>query len=710
MQAGGATQNQDIPLPELREDLQIVRRDVNLFGAPAWILLDPLRNKFFTISFELFQLLSLWNANRTSQRLASSVSEHFGRTPSNAEIEDALMLLDESQLTANPAPGNWRMLHRHATARRWYSSAMHNYLFLKIPLARPQPFIEAIWPYVSFFLSRGMAITTLVVGLLGLYLASRQWDTFLNTFPYLFTLEGVTVSLLAVMFVKSVHECGHALCAHRYGCRIPTVGLAFMILVPRLYTDVTETWRLGSRRSRVAVDSAGVIAELYVAAFALFLWSFVPDGPARSALFVLATTSWLLSLLVNLNPFIRFDGYYILADLLGIDNLQPRAFAHFRWKLRRLLFNLDEAAPEMVPGRVSRVFTAYAAVTIVYRLILYIGIALLVYYFFIKAVGIILFMVEMAYFIVMPILSELRIWWSERAAIMRKRRTYVTLSIVVLLLVGISTPLSTTIRAPAVIVSALHTHFYAPEAGRLSWSDPRSQLPLRKGDELAMIESPELEHEIDLARMQLELAERRLARIGTNRSLRTERGVLEGERDKLHSQLLGLLKRKQQLTLRLPFDAEVIDIDPEMHNGRWVSTTEMIATVFSGSGWVVRGYVAEDDASRLSEGAEGVFVPTDISRPTLKVTVSGIGVTAVDRLEIAQLASVHGGAIAATKDARGNLVPNAAQHAVVATLQDTSSIYRQEVSGFLVMDGEPESILSRVWRQVTRVLIRELSA
>jgi putative peptide zinc metalloprotease protein len=709
MQAA-AMEMKDIPLPALREDLQIVRRDIDFFGGPSWVLLDPVRNKFFTVGFELFQLLSLWNANDSASRLATSVCERYGREPSRAEIEDALMMLDESQLTTSPITGGWRALHRRATGRPWYSSAMHGYLFFKIPLARPEPFIAAAWPYVSFLLSRGMAIATLIIGILGLYLVSRQWDAFLNTLPYLFSLQGAAVSFLALALVKSIHECGHALAAHRHGCQIPTVGLAFMVLVPRLYTDVTETWRLGSRRARLSVAAAGVVAELYIAAFALFVWNFVPDGPVRSAVFVLATTSWLLSLVINLNPFIRFDGYYMLVDTLGIDNLQPRSFAHLRWRLRRLLFGLDDPAPEILPRSAARILTAYALITMVYRLILYVGIAILVYYFFIKAVGVILFAVEVFYFILLPVLSEFRIWWSARDRIVLRPRTYVTLFLSALLLAGLAVPLSTTIHAPAVLRSRAHIDLHAPEAGRLVWLQPPDRLSLREGSVLAAIVVPSLDHEIELVRKQVELAERRLAGISADRALRTETVLLEGTRQKLLSQLQGLLGRKRQLTIRMPRDVEFVDVDPQMRAGRSVSPTDRIATAYSGRAWVAHGYVAEDDAVRLADTTTGVFVPTDISRRKLAVTVSRVAVSAADRLELPQLASVHGGPIAVTSDARGNLVPGTAQHLVTAIPNESPPGQRQETPGVLLMEGEPESILEGVWRQVLRVLLREFSA
>ena len=133
----------------------------------------------------------------------------------------------------------------------------------------------------------------------------------------MFTFEGALVSVAAVILVKSLHEMGHGYMAYRYGCHVPTMGLAFMTFVPMLYTDITDAWKLSSRRERLMIDSAGIQVEIVLGMLCLFLWSFLPDGALRSAVFVTATVSWVMSLMINLSPLMRFDGYFIFSDLAG---------------------------------------------------------------------------------------------------------------------------------------------------------------------------------------------------------------------------------------------------------------------------------------------------------------------------------------------------------------------------------------------------------
>src|SRR5690606_27180482 len=187
--------------------------------------------------------------------------------------------------------------------------------------------------------------------------------------------------------VKVCHELGHAVIAKAKGLRIPTMGVAFIVFWPVAYTDTTDAWRLTRRRDRLMIGAGGISVELGIAAVSLFMWNLVGEGPARSLLFLLATSSWLLSLLINLNPLMRFDGYFLFCDLIGVSNLEQKAHLSSRYWLRRLLFGWDKPLSDD-PPRIP--FALFGLAIWLYRLILFFGIALAVYHLFFKALGIVL--------------------------------------------------------------------------------------------------------------------------------------------------------------------------------------------------------------------------------------------------------------------------------------------------------------------------------
>lgn len=142
--AGDLAAPADIPLPPLREDLQIVRGGVSYSGAPVWIVLDPIRNRFFRITYEMFQLLSLWNRAGSVAKLMIMVARNFGREATPEEITTATRLLDSGFFFTTPSSGSWRPLHAASKPRHsLFMRLVHNYLFFKVPLVRPTPFLRA---------------------------------------------------------------------------------------------------------------------------------------------------------------------------------------------------------------------------------------------------------------------------------------------------------------------------------------------------------------------------------------------------------------------------------------------------------------------------------------------------------------------------------------------------------------------------------------
>ena len=168
------------------------------------------------------------------------------------------------------------------------------------------------------------------------------------------------------------------------------MGVALIFMLPVCYCDTSDTWRLTDRRQRLLVSAGGLLVELGVATIAGLLWLLLPDGIPRTLMFFVAVTSLATSIFINLNPFMKFDGYYLLSDALGVDNLQTRSFANLRWQLRRWLTGSAEEKPHRIPESSHAVMNLYAACTWLYRLILYFTICWMVYQFWFKALGLLL--------------------------------------------------------------------------------------------------------------------------------------------------------------------------------------------------------------------------------------------------------------------------------------------------------------------------------
>jgi putative peptide zinc metalloprotease protein len=181
------------------------------------------------------------------------------------------------------------------------------------------------------------------------------------------------------------------------------VGIGFMVFYPRLYTDTTDSWRL-PRKQRLLIDAAGIIAEVLFGGIAALVWSYSPPGIMNSTMFYIFAVSTISSLLVNGNPCIRYDGYYILCDLLNIDNLMGRSadfFKHWwRWTFLRL-----GTAPT---GEHKFIFLFFGIVSTVYRVFLYTSIILVIYHKFTKFLAVIMIFLELYSIFIYPCWKELQ--------------------------------------------------------------------------------------------------------------------------------------------------------------------------------------------------------------------------------------------------------------------------------------------------------------
>lgn len=697
-----------LTLPRLRDDLELLPGPRAVDGSPTWSIFDPPRNRYFRIGWLAFEMLSRWYLT-TSDRLIERVRHDTNLDVDQHDVETLMKFLWQNSLTRDSASGNSSdyLEQYNATRTRPSQWLMHHYLFFRVPLVRPDSFLNATRHWVEPLYSRTFIAIVMITALAGIYLVSRQWDQFVHTFLYFFNWESLIFYAVALIVIKAFHELGHAYTAKRYGCRVPAMGVAFLVMFPVLYTDATNAWRLTSRWQRVHIAAAGMLTELTIAAFATVAWAILPDGPARSIAFFAATTSWIMSLFININPLMRFDGYYLLSDFLGIDNLQERSFRFGRWKLRRILFGASEAKPENVSSDMTRFLTLFAWAVWIYRFFLFLAIALLVYHLFFKLLGIFLFVVEITWFILLPVGRELVVWWSHRRDYFITRQFAVTVLLFIGGLVLLFLPWQETTRFPGVLEYTQRATVYPHESGRVVELFVSEGDHVEKGDPIARLESPEIDYAFRQGIEKIRILEFRIARTAASVEELANLNVLYEELNEARSAVVGLESRRNQLTLRAPIAGEVLDVARAMHQGRWINPSLAVAFIGATGQLHVKGYLEENKLSGIASGAQAEFVPDDPQRATLTATIVDIEQANADKFDELYLASTYGGDIAVREDQKGNLVPETSVYRVRLDTEAVNPPPRQVVTGIIRARGEPLSLFDRIYRQVAAVIIRE---
>ncbi len=721
-----------MPLPQLREELRVREAAADAGWAGGYLVHDPVRNRYFRMPVTAVRALGCWKAGTVGGVLECLRRRHG----MEAEPEDILELAAflEHNMLLTPQSRGWEGLWRQdGRARKgMLRRLLHGYLFFRIPLVRPQRFLDATFPHVRWLGSRAGLAVLAVIFLLGVWLTLKQWDTFLGTFMGFVNAHGLVLFGLTILIVKVAHELGHAYIATRHGVRVPSMGVAFLVMVPMFYTDVTDAWKVKDRRARVLIGMGGMLVELALAGIALFLWAILPEGAGRTAAFFVATTSLLTTLLVNMSPFMRFDGYHILADLLRVHNLQPRAFALALWQLRRMLFGLEEPPPEEFSPRMQRFLIVYAFATWVYRLFLFVGIAVLVYHAFPKVAGIFLAAVELAWFIVLPVWRVLKDWWRDREEIMERGKPWRLAGIALVVLAVLFAPIWRSVSLPAVLLPVVEQEVHAPEPARLARMSVRPGQRVRAGQVLAVLESDALDYEEKAASARLELVERRLARMVASREDLRLIAVLRRERQQLMTKLAGLAERRQRLVLKAETDGEVRSMRTGLRPGMWVNPDDLLLRVVAVERLRVAALAPETVVGRLDTGAEGRFVPDDPGAAVLPVRLVEIGAARRQGRDILYLSSVHGGPVAAERDpqdgsvhtrvgmfplrlepadstAKDGAAPEAWQRREHGRedAQREASPCTVACRGRVVVQARAESLAGRLARRVVAVFLRE---
>tara|TARA_B100001093_G_scaffold519195_1_gene607076 strand:- start:131 stop:2233 length:2103 start_codon:yes stop_codon:yes gene_type:complete len=695
-------------VPYLRQDLEIFRGNSREDGLPAWLLYDAIRNKYFSLGLTAFKLIKNWKGGEDIKNFEKKINSS-GIDASEEEIKSFISFLHQNNLIIQPTGQNiaYLMQQKNSMKKSWLMHAIHNYLFFKIPLFKPDDWLSKTLKYVKHFASKKFRNLVYFFGFIGLFLVVQQLETFKSTFLYFFSFQGLMLYFLTLVFVKCLHELGHAYIAKYYGCRVSAIGIAFLVFFPFLYTDTTDAWRLRNHKERLLINFGGILTELHLALIATFIWAVLPDGGFKSAAFFLATTSWISSLTINVSPFMRFDGYYVFSDWLKAENLQPRSFALARWKIRESLFGLNHPPPEEINPSRRWTFIVYAWATWVYRFFLFLGIALLVYHFAFKILGIILFVIEIHWFILLPIIREIKNWYKLKTEIKFNKQTKRTLIIILSLLMILFLPWKSSLKIPAVYVSEKYSKVFAPYPSKIKNILVNKDDVVEKGQELIELYSPDLDREIFSIRRKIQLTKTKINRLSKSAGNMDQFLTLQQSLIALQTELTGLSRVKNKLILKAPIKGKIKDFY-NLSEGMWVSNfDQLLGIVHYGTG-KVKGFIKEEQIERFLKKNPAVFIPNDGIHDKVYLVSESLDLSAISNLPYISLSSVHDGPVAIRNSTGGEFQyrPETAHYIAEFELAKKSEI-QFELPGYVHIQGSRYSPFANLIKSVIAIIVRE---
>ena len=361
--------------PRLRRHAHIHRHHYR--GELWYVLQDLASGRYYRFTPNAYQVIGLMDGRLTVQDLWEKASERFGdEAPTQGEMVNLLGQLHAADVLLCDVPPDTAELFRRFSKQEqsWWKTNLRSPLSLRFPLFKPEKFLARTAYLVRPLFSTYGALLWLAVVGAALVLAGLNWqDLTEGVMDRVLSGKNLVLLVLVFPFIKALHELGHGYAIKVLGGQVPEMGIMLLVFMPIPYVDASSSLAFREKWRRVLVGAAGMVVELFVASLALFLWLFLSPGFLRSICFNVIFVAGVSTILFNGNPLLRYDGYYILSDLLGILNLGQRGTNYLGYLFKRYAFGLKEEPPYVGPGE-RFWFIFYTIAAFVYRIFLYFAI------------------------------------------------------------------------------------------------------------------------------------------------------------------------------------------------------------------------------------------------------------------------------------------------------------------------------------------------
>jgi putative peptide zinc metalloprotease protein len=701
----------DSPLPVLRPDIEVHRGPAASDGSPTYTVHDPLTRTFDKIGWAEAEVFARLRRPTTMDRLLAELERDTALRVTARDVADFCLEAVKKGLTTQTLtrPPEELMAEYQRAKIHPLQWLLHHYLYFRVPLIRPDAFLTRALPKARLLASRPALVIYVLIALAGLTMCLERLDEYFSTFNYFFNFKGLLAFGLCVAAIKAVHEFSHAFTAKSLGLRVPVMGLAFIVMWPVAYCDVTDAWKIADRKKRLTITAAGMAAELAIAGMALTGWALTGASIPHGIFFVISSSSILSTILVNINPAMRFDGYFLLMDLSGIDNLQPRAFALTRWFTRKWLLGVDAPSPDPdIRGRALALVLAYTAYTWLYRLGLYLAIAVLVYHKFTKVLGIFLFCVEIGWFLVAPLWREAGVWFHLHRTAGPNRRNMLLATVLGLAFLWAALPLPRHISVPAVLVAAKNQIVYAPFPGELKGIAAGRGSFVTKGTVISRIHSDKLDQDIAVLDLEKRSLEKRREMYRLDERDKAYLPQQDEEIANAQAKLASLLGQREQSRQIAEIDGTMYAWDESLRDGLPVAHQQILGRLADLGDFKLHAFVQENLVGDVGLGGRAVFF-SDAGGETAVGTIKAVNPVRAETMDYLALTSQAKGVFPVIKEPRGKLLMLESYYTLEIALAKQPVDARIGQTGVVWLTTRPRSLLADAGRRLYRILVRELS-
>ena len=528
-------------------------------GENCWIVKDPLAMKYYRLQHPEYVVLCELKRPCSYQELKVLLNRKFPEKTTRIEsVQQLVTQLHQNGLLLSDRPNQSLPLkkRKNKELRQKLIGLMSSLVSLRLPGFDPEWILKRLYPLTRWCFT--VWFTTLVLGtcVAAAALLLANLDEFVSRLPdfqSFFAFENLLFMGLILMVTKTIHEFGHGLMCKHFGGECHEIGIMFLVLMPAMYCNTSDSWILPNRWHRMAIGAAGMYVEVFLAAICTFVWWNTNPGWVHYLALNVMFLSSVSTILFNANPLLRYDGYYILSDFLEIPNLSQKSRMALLSKLRVWCLGMKPVNPRLLPQRQQIAFAVYSVASFVYRWV----VLVMIFWFLaevfepygLAAVGHVLIAISLAGMTVVPLykLAKFLIFPGRLREV--KRTNWVITTFAATAVVGLIAwfPIPHYAWASFVIEPFEPQRVVVDEPGVLTKVYVRPGESVKKGALLATLENPDAMMAIEKDRGRI--AELELQKVEEARTNRWRSNELEQELIKTRSELAERTKKVAKLNL-----------------------------------------------------------------------------------------------------------------------------------------------------------------
>lgn len=530
MSVAAPAQTAETRVLPIRRRADLSFHEQHIGGSRYWHVKDPVSLRYYQLSPEEHAVLMMLDGTVSLQEVRRRFEIEFApQRLSLPQVQSFLAMLHSSGLVISDSPGQAQILVSRTNNERSQRllKQFSNVLAIRFRGFDPHSFLNWLVPRTRFLFAPWCVTLCVAFMMTAAVLAAVRADTLQARLPHFHEFfSGTNLILLAATLAvtKILHELGHAVSCRHFGGECHEMGVMLLVLTPCLYCNVSDAWMLPSRWHRIVISAAGIYVELLLSAICLVMWWFSVPGAFNSLCLNVVFVCSVSTVLFNGNPLLRYDGYYILADLVEIPNLRQQAGALFRNWMSIWFLDTELSNQRLLPQKRKAFLATWHVASWTYRLLVVWGIMWFVHRvldpYGLEPLVVVLAALTAAGMFLSPLISLVNLltspFWSRTVNWSRFRIR--TLFVFGLIVGGLMVPFPFSVRSPAVIRPENARSVFVQQEGTLLWAVAPGSL-VEEDEKLATFQNRSLDREIVKLEGDVALLEQRLENFANRRLL-----------------------------------------------------------------------------------------------------------------------------------------------------------------------------------------------